>query len=225
MPAGTITLLQIQERDKERINVFIDEEFALGVSLRTLESQGLHKGKVLDDHDWARLIEAEQMDKAYNAALHFLGARPRSTREIRDRLRQKDYPDDHIDVALERLRGLGLVNDEAFARFWVENRQACKPKGARALKAELQQKGVDRETIAQVVDELTTQEDEHARALVIARGAARKYASAPDRQTFARKLGAFLQRRGFGFDAIKPAVEAVWAELRGEAAPDEDEDA
>jgi regulatory protein len=224
MPAGTITALQIQEKDKERINVFIDHEFALGISLRTLEQSGLYKGKVIDDADWEQLVKAEQMDKAYNAALNFLSARPRSTREIRDRLRQKDYPDDHIDVALAKLEKLGLVNDEAFARFWVENRQNCRPKGARALQSELQQKGVEREVISQVLDTMTNTDDERDNALVIARGALRRYQNEPDKWAFSRKMGAFLQRRGFGFEAIKPAVDTLWGEIHGLPGADDDAD-
>lgn len=218
MPAGTITSLQIQDRDKERINLFIDEQFALGISIRTLESQSLYKGKVLDDHAWAQLLEAEQLDKAYNAALHFLAARPRSAREIRDRLRRKDYPDDHIDAALERLERLRLVDDRAFARWWIENRQANRPRGNRALQAELQQKGVDRTIISELLDELTEPDDEREAALEAARRVVRRYASAPDKWAFSRKLSAFLQRRGFGFDAIKPVVDELWVELHADDA-------
>lgn len=216
MPAGTITLLQIQAKDKERINVFIDGEFAMGVSLRTLEQAGLYKGKVLDEADWEQLVKSEQLDKAYNAALHFLASRPRSTREIRQRLREKDYPDDHIDAAVQKLATLGLVNDQAFARYWVENRQTHKPRGARALQAELMQKGVDRETIGAVLNDMTDVDEEHERALTVARAALRKYQTAPDKNTFSRKLGAYLQRRGFGFDAIKPAINTLWGELHNE---------
>lgn len=222
MPAGTITALQIQDRDKERINLFVDGEFALGISLRTLEQRGLYKGQVLDEFDWEQLVKNEEMDKAYNAALYFLAARPRSVREIRDRLRQKDYPDDHIEAAIERLGQLGLVNDEAFARFWVENRQTCRPRGARALQSELQQKGVDREVIGAVISELTNGDDERDGALTIGRGAVRRYQNEPNKFAFSRKMSAYLQRRGFGFDAIKPAVDTLWQEL-SEGAEEEEE--
>lgn len=224
MPAGTITALQIQEKDKERVNVLIDGAFALGVGLRTLEQMGLYKGQVLDEFGWEQLLKAEQMDKAYNSALNYLAARPRSSREVRDRLRRKEYPTDHIEVAIEKLQRLGLVNDEAFARFWVENRQLSRPKGARAIQAELQQKGVDREIISSVLDDMTNVDDEQIRALTLARTVIRRYEKEADKWTFTRKMSAFLQRRGFGFDAIKPAVDTLWGELHGDNADDDEED-
>lgn len=221
MPTGTITALHMQEHDKERVNIFIDDTFALGISLRTLEHSGLYKGKVLDEDDWQQLLKTEQMDKAYNAALYFLAARPRSTREIRDRLRQKEYPEDHIHAALERLKQLDLVNDETFARFWVENRQTCRPRGSRALQSELQQKGIDREIIGVVLEAMTNSDDERDGAVSVGRAALRRYQNEPNKFAFSRKMSAYLQRRGFGFDAIKPAIDTLWQE----AHPDEQDDA
>ena len=210
MPAGTITALQIQERDKERINVFIDHTFALGVSLRTLQEQTLHKGKVLDEYAWEQLVRAEQLDKSYNAALHFLAARPRSVQEIRTRLKRKEYPEDHIDAAIERLKRIGLVDDDAFARWWIENRSQTRPRSARALQAELMRKGVDRATIEAQLATLVSADDEHDHARTVAQKAFRRYQNEKDKTTFQRKMGAYLGRRGFGWDIIKPILDELW---------------
>ncbi|GIV97987.1 MAG: regulatory protein RecX [Herpetosiphonaceae bacterium] len=176
MASGTITALQVQERDKERVNVFIDGAFAIGVSLRTVQAAGLYKGKRIDEAEFAALQELEQADKAYEAALRFLEARPRSEREVRARLQRRGFPDDHIEAALERLRSLGLVDDSAFARFWVENRQAHRPRGVQALRQELRQKGVDDELIAETLETWSNIDDEQARALSLGRAALRRYA-------------------------------------------------
>lgn len=223
MPTGTITMLEIQQRDRERVNLYIDSVFALGISLRTLEQQGLYKGKVLNEADWQAIAKAEEIDKAYNAALVFLAARPRSSQEIRTRLRQREFPDEHIDFALEKLAQLGLVNDEAFARFWVENRQQHRPKGARAIQAELSQKGVKRELISEVLHELTDQAEEQERAFSVARTALRRYANEPTKMAFSRKMAGLLQRRGFGFDTIKPVLDQLWQELQSNSESDETE--
>src|SRR3712207_2395346 len=111
MPAGTITALAVQANDDERINVFIDGEFAIGVSLRVMQELGLRKGQVLSDAEWERLVQAERGSKAWNAALRLLAVRPRSERELRDRLRRKEFEPDHIDAAIRRLRELELIED------------------------------------------------------------------------------------------------------------------
>jgi regulatory protein len=222
MPAGTITALRAQAKDPQRVNVFVDGEFAIGVSLNTISSEGLFVGLALSDEAYARLERTESRDKAFQAGLRLLEARPRSTSELRDRLRRKDFADQAIEAALARLTDLGMLDDAAFARLWVENRQASRPRGVGALRDELRRKGVDRALVEATLsdDELTGGEDE--RAMMIARGALRKYAAAPNRTTFQRQMGSYLQRRGFGFQTIGPILTTLWSELQGAA--DEDID-
>jgi regulatory protein len=222
MPAGTITALRAQAKDPQRVNVFVDGEFALGVSLNTISKEGLYVGKALSAEEFARVERAESSDKALHAALRFLEARPRSTFEIRERLRRKEFTDEAIQAAIERLAGLGMIDDAAFARSWVENRQASRPRGVGALRDELRRKGIDRAVTETLLSDETLTGDEEQRAMSVARGALSKYANAPNRAAFQRRLGGYLQRRGFGFDAIGPILETLWSELR--SAEDEDED-
>jgi regulatory protein len=222
MPAGTITALRAQAKDPQRVNVFVDGEFALGVSLNTISKEGLYVGKALSAEEFARVERAESSDKALHAALRFLEARPRSTFEIRERLRRKEFTDEAIQAAIERLAGLGMIDDAAFARSWVENRQASRPRGVGALRDELRRKGIDRAVTETLLSDETLTGDEEQRAMSVARSALSKYANAPNRAAFQRRLGGYLQRRGFGFDAIGPILETLWSELR--SAEDEDED-
>lgn len=213
MPAGTITALRAQAKDPQRVNVFVNGEFAIGVSLNTISKEGLYVGKLLSAEEFARVEQAESSDKALHAALRFLEARPRSTSEIRERLRRKDFADEAIEAAIERLAALGMIDDAAFARAWVESRQANRPRGVGALRDELRRKGIDRALAETVLSDeaLIGGEDQHA--LSIARGALHKYANAPDRAAFQRRMGGYLQRRGFGFATIGPILDTLWAEL------------
>ena len=217
MSAGTITALRAQAKDPQRVNVFVNGEFAIGVSLNTISKAGLYVGKALSAEEFARIEQAEGGDKALQAALRFLEARPRSVAEIRDRLRRKAFADEAIESAIDRLTALGMLDDSAFARFWVENRQASRPRGASALRDELRRKGIDRALADTILSDAELTGDEAGQAMTIARGALRKYAGAPDRATFQRRLGGYLQRRGFGFDTIGPIVDKLWTELRERA--------
>jgi regulatory protein len=214
MPAGTITALRAQAKDPQRVNVFVNGEFAIGVSLNTVSKEGLYVGKQLNEEDYARIERAEGHDKAFQAALRFLEARPRSVAEIRDRLRRKEFGDEAIAAATGRLAELGMLDDNAFARFWVENRQAFRPRGMGALRDELRRKGVDRAVVETLLRDEALTGDEVGRAMAIARGALRKYAATTDRKTFQRRMGGYLQRRGFGFDTIGPIIDTLWAELK-----------
>ncbi|HWQ16085.1 MAG TPA: RecX family transcriptional regulator [Roseiflexaceae bacterium] len=215
MPAGTITALRVQEQDAQRVNLFVDGAFAIGLSLATLARERLYVGQQLSAEDYERLERAERADKALHAALRIIETRPRSQAEIRERLRRKGFAPEAVDAALERMRELGLVDDAAFARYWVESRQTHRPRGPGALRDELRRKGVDAEVIAQTLDDPALRGDEAEQALALARAALHKYRAAPDYATFARRLGGFLQRRGFGFETVRPIVDRLWQEREG----------
>ncbi len=213
MPAGKITALRAQAKDPQRVNVFVDGEFAIGVGLTTITKTGLHVGKQLSDEEFAKLEQIESGDKAYLAALRFLEARPRSIAEVRARLGRKDYAPEAIDAAIMRLAELELLDDAAFARYWVENRQANRPRGTGALRDELRRKGIDADVTAEVLNDDTLTGDEAASAWGLARGALRKYAGSRDRNAFTRRMGSYLQRRGYTFEIIRPIVDQLWAEV------------
>lgn len=221
MSAGTITALRAQANDPQRVNVFVDGAFAIGVSLNTISKEGLYVGKALSEQDYERIAGAESVDKAIQAALRFLEARPRSAAEIRERLHRKAFDAATIATALDRLGELGLVDDAAFARFWVENRQSCRPRGAGALRDELRRKGIDRAVADTILDDERLVGDETEQVWTLARAALRKYASAPDRATFMRRMGGYLQRRGFSFETIRPVVEGLWGEIQDHEAEDD----
>lgn len=212
MPRGTITALVAQAGDQRRVNVFVDDAFAIGVSVATLQREELYKGKVLSDEDWERLERAESDSKAWEAALRLLEVRPRAERELRDRLRRKQFDDARIDAVIARLRDLDLLDDRQFARMWVANRGTIKPKGSRALRSELIGKGVDRQVAADVVGAALTPEAELAACEQVARQAQGRYTSVADWPSFQRKLGGLLQRRGFGWEIAGPILRRLWDE-------------
>jgi regulatory protein len=88
-----------------------------------------------------------------NAAARFLKVRPRSVAEVRRRLRSAGYAAALVEHAVERMVELGFLDDAAFARAWVESRDRARPRGERALRLELRQKGVGREETDEALDE------------------------------------------------------------------------
>lgn len=214
MPEGTITDLHPQQHDQQRVSLFIDGAFALGVSLETLTREELYTGKYLDQAAWARLEAAESVSRAFQAALRLLQARPRSVAELHERLTRKGLPPAAIEAALDRLVRLELLDDAAFARAWVRNRQQSRPRGQQALRHELASKGIDRELVAATLADADLLGDEQEHARNVARAALPKYASAPDQATFQRRLGGYLQRRGFTYATIRPILAELWREVQ-----------
>jgi regulatory protein len=144
-----------------------------------------------------------------DVALRFLAQRPRTEQEVRRRLQQAGVDDAGMDTVLGRLRQSGLVDDTAFAQYWVEQRQTFRPRGARLLRAELRQHGIDAASAEAAAG--TTQASAGDDAYRAAARRARQLTSA-DERTFKSRLGQFLTRRGFDWDTIASVVNRLWDE-------------
>src|SRR5579862_5019386 len=127
-----ITALEPQTRDPERINLYVDGRFTLGVSAAIVLQLGLHVEQEISPEQLEQLQSAEAEQQAVDRALNFLSYRPRSREEVRRYLLRKETPPEIIEAALTRLDRLEFVNDRAFAGFWIENREQFSPRGARA---------------------------------------------------------------------------------------------
>lgn len=204
--SGTITAIKRQARNPERVNVFLDGEFAFAVTREQALDAGLTIGRTLASDEVGALRAGDLTRKAIESALRLLAVRPRAEKELRDRLRRKGYDPETIELALERVRGWGYLDDEEFARRWVANRAEHRPRGRRLLEQELRAKGVDRETIASTLDEAGL--DETAAAIALAEKSAERL-RALDPVVARRRLTGQLARRGFSFEAIAAAVKAA----------------
>ena len=209
MTDGIITGLEVQKRNKKRVNVYVDEDYAFSLALD--EAVKLHKGQILSQVEIDALRGEDDVLRAVDRAAHFLGARPRSESEVRRNLHEKEVAPPIIDAAIERLYALGYLDDRAFAAFWVQDRSTFKPASPKALRFELRQKGIADAVIAEVLAEV----DANDAALRAARGQLRRYRGSTQRD-FKTKLAGFLQRRGFSYGDVRAVLQQLIDELESE---------
>jgi regulatory protein len=207
-----ITALQPQATNANRINLFVDDRFLMGVNTLIVLQLALEVGQELTAEQLAQLQHEEQLQQAVDRALNYLSFRPRSREEMRRYLRRKETNPELIEPVLERLDSLNLINDRDFTSFWVETREQFNPRGSHALRNELRMKGVSRD----VVDELITDENDEELALKAGRKKAYSLLRLPDIDyaTFRNRLGSFLQRRGFGYEIATKTVKTLWEEMQ-----------
>lgn len=202
-----VTALKAQKRNSNRINVYLDDEFAFGLS--RFAAAWLQIGQKLSAEKIQELQDIDAQEVANQRALNFISYRVRSEAEVRKNLEKHDTPAEIIAEVLARLRKNGLVDDAQFALTWVENRSTFRPRGRRALAMELRQKGISDETIDEVLQDL----DEDNLAYQAALKQSRKYGGL-EWMAFRKKMSAFLARRGFNYGVAKPVIEQVWSELQ-----------
>lgn len=249
-----IAALEADPRDPDRVLVSVtpaEEGDRLGYSAaaRTLAlhiaivaQQGLRTGLLLSAPDLAALQAADTFQSIYNRALDFLAVRPRSEREVQDRLRRKGIGAEDITRVVERLRRVGYLDDMAFALYWIGERARSSPRGPRLLQQELRRKGVNSAIIAQALtdfaaqqqeqqaamrsaladeegsedmDEDSTEDPQYSEALTLARRKHRAYASL-DAPTYRRRLSSFLLRRGYSYSLVGKVLKALNTEQTGE---------
>ncbi len=207
--AGTITRLVYQKRNRQRVNVYIDDVYAFAVP--DIEAARLRIGQTINDEEIARLQQIGEDARALDRALRLLAVRPRSAAEMSTRLRQAGFAEAVCDRVLDRLQEQGYINDAEFVQWWLQNRNQFHPSGRRLLSAELRRKGIVTSLINQALAEL----DETALAVAAARQRVRRWGQLPG-EDFRRKMLAFLQRRGFDYTVARQACERVWADLHSE---------
>lgn len=202
-----ITAIRWAKGKSRKAGVSLDGGKAILIDQGLALREGLKIGQELSRERVAALLRANDGEKCYNTALRYLNYRPRSESEIRQKLGQRRFDDESIQAALARLKGKGLMDDAEFARFWKENRQSFKPRSRWLISHELQQKGVPQETIEAVVDDV----DDADTAYAVAANKARLLKGC-DYESFRRRLGDHLKRRGFGYAVIIQTVERLWRE-------------
>ena len=203
-----ITTLRVGRGPRKRVNVFLDGRFAFSLETEVVVKEGLQVGQELSTGQIEALVKLGHFHRCFDTAAHYLSYRPRSEFELRERLHQRGFDDDNVAAVLTRLKEQGLVDDMAFAQFWKDNRELFSPRSQWLTKLELRRKGVASSIIDQVVDTIDDEDSAYRAALS-------KAHSLPlsDYQSFHRRLGDYLKRRGFGYGVMNHTIERLWQEL------------
>jgi regulatory protein len=195
--------------------LYIDDAPVGLISDKEVTRLDLAAGLTIDEAVMRDVQALIGLAEALRVANSFIGHRPRSTAEVRQRLRMAKLAPDVIDAAVDTLVQQGLLDDKRFANLWVENRTTFKPRSPRLLQMELRQKGVDRAIIQETLESSEGMDETH---LAVEAGRQRVHRlNRSDKDEFQRAIAAFLARRGFGYEAVRAASETLWNERDGES--------
>ncbi len=205
-----ITGLSAQQKNSNRINVLVDGRYRFSLDVFQLSNLRIRVGQEYTEQELQALETESQFGKVYARALEYCLARPHSAKEVRDYLYRKtldtrmktggvkkgvtkEVTERVFDTLVEK----GYINDENFARFWLENRRLKKGASQRLLTAELRAKGIEQGIIDALLAESPRTDDDELKKVI-----AKKRARYPDQQ----KLIQYLVRQGFLYDDIKAAL-------------------
>lgn len=212
---GKITNLSAQQRNDQRVNIFVDGTYRFSVDIFQVSELGIRVGKEYTEDELKALEDESVFGKLYGRALEYTMLRPHSAKEIRDYLwkktrdtkfrskktgemeTRKGVSQEIADRVYERLVQKGYIDDEKFTRYWVENRNQRKGTSFRKLEAELRAKGVTTEIIHKNIQNSTRDEKSELQKII-----AKKASKYDDEQ----KLIAYLARQGFSYDDIQSVL-------------------
>ena len=186
------------QRNKERVNIYLDGEFAFGLLREIQFKYKLSEDMEIDKEYIEKVLIEEEQAKANDYALRFLSYRQRSEKEIRDKLAKKDFGNEFIENTIAYLKYNSLIDDLEFARSFTRDKIHLNKHGPQKIKYELYKKGISSEIIDKVLDEDDT---EYERAMEVAKKKLPSYKN-DDKNAKYRKLGGFLQRRGYSSDCV-----------------------
>lgn len=194
-----LTAIKQQEKLKGRYSVFVDGKYSFSLSDTALLDARLTQGMELTGEELKSYKQLSLDDKVYGNALRYAAMRLRSRWELESYLQRKQASPDLAMQIMDKLKGIGMINDLAFAQSWVENRHLLRPTSKRKLQQELQTKRVPGEIIQQVLhaDEITDQES--LTDIIQRKRRQSKYQDD-------LKLMQYLARQGYGYSDIKTAL-------------------
>jgi regulatory protein len=225
-PGMKITRIENQKKRPGRKSIFADGVFLIGVGTDTLIRFGLRTGDEITPGTLRSIERAEELLAAKTAALRYLAVRPRTVREIRNALREKEFSDAVAAETIAALTEARLLDDHIFARSFIRNAITLKPTGRVLLKRKLLLLGIDRALADEALDEIlegVSQEEEAGRAASAfvakksgRRGVRLKEPNPEGDAKLRQQLTAFLIRRGYTWDIVDQAVKRALKGDRGE---------
>jgi len=200
-----ITKIEQQKKKKNRVNIYIDGEFALGLYKDTVIKYHLYENKEITPEEISSIKKFEEFADAKEKVLNFISYRERSRKEIKDYLSNKGIPQVIINKVLNDLEKANLIDDRKFAVTWIKNRNKINPKGNFVLKMELKEKGIEENEIEKLLEDV----DEKENARKVLNKAVKKYGK---KISAKKKILEYLTRRGFSINTVIEVVNEFYSE-------------
>jgi len=205
-----ITSIKPQKNGK-RVNIYLDGEFGFGLDIQTFLKEKLKIEQELTQDQIISIVKKGEFQDSYDKILMFAAIRPRSKKEYELWLRKHKVHASLHQELFDRLERLDLLNDKKFASWWVQQRQAFRPKSNRVLILELKLKGIDAKTAEDVLSEEELDEKNTAKKMLD-----RKLTLWNKLEPFERrkKIYGFLSQRGFDYELIRDILDELEDELQ-----------
>jgi len=202
-----ITKIEFQKNNKDRVNVYLDDNFAFGIDINIMVKYSLAKNMELEEEFINEILKAEEEINAYNYALSVLSRNFKSEKQLRTKMQEKGYDNQFIDNSITKLKQHRYLDDELYSEMLINSKINVSKYGKRRIKETLYEKGISREIIDEKMSDIS-EEDELERAKSLG---AKKLKTLKEEDIKKRKIKLFnyLVNKGFEFSTVKKAAEVL----------------
>lgn len=190
----------------DKIHISIDGEYRITVDEMYFSSLYLKDGQEISEEDYAELEETVKIRRAYNCAVSLLSRRDHSKKELLRKLTEKGYSDG-AQAAIQKLCDSGYISDERFCRLYASELVRLKGYGKRRIEQELYRKGIDRDIIQNVLEEISFDSDTLSGIIK------KKYLSKMSDERGRQKVFNALMRLGYSYGEIRDALKNIDEEI------------
>ena len=199
-----ITKIEQAKKNKERVNIYADGEYAFSLYIDTVLEYSLKEGDEIDENVIKQAAKEDEKRYAVKTALKYVSYKMRSSGEVRKKLKQKEISDSAISYALEKMSEYGYINDDEYAKMFVE--EFKDKKGRIDIEERLLGKGISKELARKYLKNI----DQSDTVLEQAQALKERYKN-DDEYKAKQKMFRTLMMRGFDFEQIKKAVAKVYS--------------
>lgn len=196
-----LTSIEPQKR-KGRYNVFLDEEFAFGADKETIFNFGLRKNDELSEEKIKEIRDYDEFNLGKKTAYSFLGYKPRTEKELRKKLKEKKISEGNIEKTLNVLKDLKYLDDNQYAKMFLEEKLNNNPAGKRLISIKLAEKGIKKEVIDSVMTSQYSEDKEKKKAKELLTKYLKKVRAKSDMDK-KQKCYRYLLSRGFDYEIVK----------------------
>jgi regulatory protein len=203
-----ITRLVQGKKNPNRVNLYLDDVFVFALSIDEVGKKSLKKGLELSPAEIEDLKKADSDEYIYGKILNFLSFRPRTVKEVRDRLWKYEVKDeDSQNLVIDKLKSKGYLDDVSFAKWFIQSRNTHRPRSVSMLKMELSQKGVPKDIVSDLV---STMGDEKATIMHLLDKKLGSHRTLDKLEQV--KIQGYLVRQGFAWDKVSEVVKSWQSE-------------
>lgn len=202
-----ITKIEYQKKNKDRVNIYLDEEYAFAVDINILIKYSLKKDMLLDDELLDDILKSEEKISVYNYGIYILSKSAKCESELRLKMKNKGFEPQLIDNVINKLKEQKYLDDERYCEMFINDKINISKYGMRKIKEMLYFKGIDKEIIEEKLKDIS-REDEEERAYLLAVKKNNTIKEEDARKKYA-KLSNYLLGKGFEYDIVKRIVSRI----------------